>query len=302
VVFIGQLVGKWSEGGWMALISFSVLALVAHAVLLSPAGYRHARQVNRIVHEKARVEGGMASIVKWQAFKMQEYRFRLMIAFGSFLELFGLRQLAQQPIAGAATGGFSMHVSRFYSTITRAASSHPVNPERPSAEAAQPAKAVQPETRNTPAASRSEPYPLVGNIVRHRVILPVDHITQGTLTALRYARSLASDVTAVHVSMDKAETEQLQKDWPAWGDGVRLVVLDSPHNMVLEPLLQYIQSLMALRRPNEVITVVVPQYVHPRWWSNLARTQMAVLLRLALPFQTGIVITDVPYALEGDGD
>jgi hypothetical protein len=42
--------------------------------------------------------------------------------------------------------------------------------------------------------------------------------------------------------------------------------------------------------------------VHPRWWSNLARTQMAVLLRLALPFQTGIVITDVPYALEGDGD
>jgi hypothetical protein len=28
------------------------------------------------------------------------------------------------------------------------------------------------------------------------------------------------------------------------------------------------------------------------------RTQMAVLLRLSLPFETGVVITDVPYEVE----
>src|SRR5512146_3459512 len=105
IVFIGQLVGKWSEGGWVVLFSFSILALLAHLVLLSPTGYRGARQVNRIVHEKARVEGGMASIVKWQAFKMQEYRFRLMIAISSFLELFGVGQLSPQPVAALAGGG-----------------------------------------------------------------------------------------------------------------------------------------------------------------------------------------------------
>src|SRR5512141_2977975 len=106
IVFVGQLVGKWSEGGWVVLFSFSILALLAHLVLVSPTGYRGARQVNRIVHEKARVEGGMASIVKWQAFKMQEYRFRLLIAFSSFLELFGVRQLGPQPLALAAAGDF----------------------------------------------------------------------------------------------------------------------------------------------------------------------------------------------------
>jgi hypothetical protein len=72
--------------------------------------------------------------------------------------------------------------------------------------------------------------------------------------------------------------------------------------MVLEPLLEYIQSLMEVRRSSETLTVVVPQSVRQRWWSNLMRTQMAVLLRLALPFETGIVITDVPYVLDGDGD
>lgn len=138
------------------------------------------------------------------------------------------------------------------------------------------------------------------HIVRHRLIVPVTGIHQGTLTALRYARSLSDDVTAVHVSMDPVETQNLQTQWPIWGEGVRLVVRDSPHHMVLEPLLQYIQGLLTLRQPNEIITVVVPQSIHPRWWSNLMRTQMAVLLRLSLPFQTGIVITDVPYALESE--
>jgi hypothetical protein len=68
--------------------------------------------------------------------------------------------------------------------------------------------------------------------------------------------------------------------------------------MVLEPLIQYIQKVMSAKQINEIITVVVPQLVRPRWWSNLTRTQLAALLRMALPFETGIVITDVPYSLE----
>jgi hypothetical protein len=308
VVFVGQLVGKWSEGGWIALVSFSILALIAHAVLLSPAGYREARQVNRIVHEKARVEGGMASIVKWQAFKMQEYRFRLMIAISSFLELFGVGQLAAQP-AVAMAGGETMRIPQLTlrgrkqetSTGTSGSWQGPAGRARreTAAAAVATAKAVTPAQPHE--ATGPQQYALPPRVVRHRIVLPVSTINQGTLTGLRYALSLSSDVTAVHVSMDRDETEQLKQAWPMWGEGVRLVVLDSPHNMVLEPLLRYIQSLMALKRANEVITVVVPQSIRPRWWSNLSRTQMAVLLRLSLPFETGIVITDVPYVIEPGG-
>ena len=143
-----------------------------------------------------------------------------------------------------------------------------------------------------------EHYYLPPRIVRHRILVPVDAVKQGTLTALRYAHSLSDDVTAIHVSTDAGETMKLQNDWLTWGEGIRLVVLASPHNMMLEPLLEYIQKLMSIRQEDEIITVVVPQSIEPRWWSNLVRTQMAVLLRLALPFETGIVITDVPYALE----
>ena len=31
LVFVGQIVGKWEEGGWVVLISFSVLVLAAQS-------------------------------------------------------------------------------------------------------------------------------------------------------------------------------------------------------------------------------------------------------------------------------
>ncbi|MDH7498816.1 MAG: APC family permease [candidate division NC10 bacterium] len=133
------------------------------------------------------------------------------------------------------------------------------------------------------------------HIARHRVILPISGVHRGTLAALHYARSLSPDVTAVHVSIDPAETERVRQKWELWGDGVRLVILDSPYRLLIEPLLSYIEEVSAHRQPNETITIVVPHFVPRRWWNNLLHTHAAMLLRLALLFKPGIVITDVPY-------
>jgi amino acid transporter len=133
---------------------------------------------------------------------------------------------------------------------------------------------------------------------RHRVIIPISGVHRGSLAALDYALSLSPDVTAVHVSIDPAEAERLRAKWERWGNGVRLVVLDSPYRLMLEPLLGYIEQLAALRQPHEAMTIVVPQFVPKRWWHNLLHTQTAVLLRLALLFRKGIVVTDVPYQVQ----
>ena len=92
IVFVGQIVGKWEEGGWVVLISFSVLALLAHGLLLSPLGYRQPHQIRRIVRDKARVQGSMASIVEWQSLKMQEYRYGLLALISRAFELVGVRR------------------------------------------------------------------------------------------------------------------------------------------------------------------------------------------------------------------
>ena len=135
-------------------------------------------------------------------------------------------------------------------------------------------------------------------IPRHRVIMLVSSVHRGTLVALRYARSLSDDVTAVHVSIDLDEAEKVQHKWELWGDGVRLVILDSPYRLLLEPLLEYIEEVASHRRPNEILTIVVPQFVPKRWWHNLLHTQAATLLRIVLLFKPGVVITDVPYQVD----
>ncbi len=115
-VFLGQLIGKWDEGGWVALIGFTVLAILAHMLLLSPLGYREPKQIHRIVREKARVQGAMASIVEWQSLKMQEYRHslrgRILIGVARFFELFGVRRPIRYEPVPAAAGDYdhALHV------------------------------------------------------------------------------------------------------------------------------------------------------------------------------------------------
>jgi hypothetical protein len=91
-VFIGQIVGKWTEGGWVVLITFSILILAANTLLISPIGYRDPKQIHRIVREKARVQGSMGSIVEWQSLKMQEYRYTVLVLITRVFEVLGVRR------------------------------------------------------------------------------------------------------------------------------------------------------------------------------------------------------------------
>ena len=65
----------------------------------------------------------------------------------------------------------------------------------------------------------------------------------------------------MHVSIDPAQAEAVRQKWEHWGGGVRLVILESPYRLLLEPLLQYIAEIAESRQRNETITIVVPQFV-----------------------------------------
>lgn len=138
-------------------------------------------------------------------------------------------------------------------------------------------------------------YSSSAQTTRHRVILLLAGVHCGSLTALRYARSISPDVTALHVSIDPLESKKVREKWSVYGEGTRLVILESPYRLLIEPVMQYIDSLLAVRRSNELLTIIVPQFVPAHWWENLLHNQTALLLRFALLFKAGIVIVEVPY-------
>ncbi len=89
-IFVGQIVTKWNEGGWVVLIVFSLLILFANLILLSPAGYRDPEDIHRVIREKSRIHGAMGNIVEWQSLKMQEYRYTLLLGIARFFGMFGI--------------------------------------------------------------------------------------------------------------------------------------------------------------------------------------------------------------------
>jgi len=143
-----------------------------------------------------------------------------------------------------------------------------------------------------------EGYQPETRVMHQKVIMPISGVHKGTLAALRFARTLSDDITVVNISSDVDETAKLQDKWQMWGEGFRLVVLDSPYRLFIEPLLAYIDEIDANKQENEIITIVVPQFVTSHWYTNLLHTRTADTLRRVLLFRKDIVIMEVPYQVD----
>jgi amino acid transporter len=132
--------------------------------------------------------------------------------------------------------------------------------------------------------------------VHNTVLMPIGGMQRAVVEALRYAETLSDDVRAVYVDIDPRATEQIRRDWESWGGRVRLIVLPSPYRSVMEPLLDYIRSVER-ERPDDYVTVILPEFVPARWWQHLLHNQSALLIKGALLFRPNTVVTSVPFHL-----
>lgn len=133
--------------------------------------------------------------------------------------------------------------------------------------------------------------------VKTTVLLLVPKIHKGILQAIAYAKSMARDVRAVHVTLDPKSVGQVKEDWNRFGADIPLVILESPYRSLIEPLTEYIDQAIA-EEPDAMITVIVPQAVPKRWYHGLLHNNVTVPLKLALGARKNVVITNVRYFLK----
>jgi amino acid transporter len=145
--------------------------------------------------------------------------------------------------------------------------------------------------------SLSEGRP-VGEVLRHTALVLVSGIHRGVIPALEYAKSIAPDnTTALYVDLDPEEVAKVQAKWAQWGRDVPLVVLPSPYRSLIRPILGYIDEMDKLYE-DDVLTVILPEFIPSKWWQHLLHNQTALLIKAALLFRKGIIVTSVPYHLE----
>lgn len=134
-------------------------------------------------------------------------------------------------------------------------------------------------------------------ICHNRVIVPIGDVHRAVLAALHYAQSLSGDVTAVYVETDPTRTPRILEKWQKWGKGIPLEVLPSPYRSILRPLVHYVDQISDPARRDEVVTIVLPQFVTARPWQQLLHNQTALLIQMAFLFRREVIVVNVPFHL-----
>src|SRR6266700_341330 len=135
---------------------------------------------------------------------------------------------------------------------------------------------------------------------QHTVLVLIGDVHRGVVRAVQYAKTLAGPavaVRAVYVEIDPARTHRMEEKWAKCGFGVPLVVLASPYRSLLRPLLEYIDQIQS-RGDDQMVTIVLPEFLPRKWWQHVLHNQTALLVKSALLFHKNIVVSDVPYLLK----
>jgi hypothetical protein len=129
------------------------------------------------------------------------------------------------------------------------------------------------------------------------VLVPVGSFHKGLIPALQFAETLSADVRAVYIEIDPSRTPTVREKWEQWGEGHVLVVLESPYRSLVEPLVQYIDQVER-EREDDVIVVVLPEFVPAKWWEKILHGHSGLILKFALLHKRNVIVCNVRYFLE----
>ncbi|MEP6625893.1 MAG: APC family permease [Acidimicrobiia bacterium] len=131
--------------------------------------------------------------------------------------------------------------------------------------------------------------------MNHTVVVLVGSVHRGVLEALAYAQSMRpTRLIAVTVVSDEEEQEKIARQWAQFNITVPLEIVFSPYRELARPVLRFVEELDA-QRDDDIITVVIPEFVVSSWWGQLLHNQSALFLKGRLLFRKGTVVTSVPY-------
>ncbi|MGH2595689.1 MAG: APC family permease [Actinomycetota bacterium] len=133
-----------------------------------------------------------------------------------------------------------------------------------------------------------------GDIGENHVVLLVSDFGEATAEALGYIRSSRPrDVRAVYAVAGDAVPPEVQARWRTFaGGGGDLEPLRLQGGDVLSATRAFLRSLP--RRPNDFVSVIVPEQIRESLFGYLVRRRSVVRLKAGLLREANVVVTDVP--------
>ena len=130
-------------------------------------------------------------------------------------------------------------------------------------------------------------------------VVLVGQLHRGSFEAIRFARTIASELVAVHVDLGGGKAQRFKEQWERQVPEVPLVILESPYRSLMDPVVEFVARFEREHRRSRdrFCVVVLPVFVTRHRWENLLHNQSTILLRNALRAQGTRVVTTVGFYL-----
>lgn len=130
---------------------------------------------------------------------------------------------------------------------------------------------------------------------RNIVVIPLASPTQAVAKAIRYAKVINPDkIYAVHVCTDEVKGHKVERLWKELEPDIEMVLVPSPYRQLTDPLVRFIIRLRRHTGPDDVITVLIPEFEPKKLWHRLLHNQSGWLLRARMLNFLDVVIVTVP--------
>ena len=135
------------------------------------------------------------------------------------------------------------------------------------------------------------------------VVVPVTNVSRLTQHALSEALSLSDQVIAVTVVFDGEPVGMPEADverrWQEWDPGVELRVLHTDYASIVQPIVAFVDELLAAH--DRQVVVLIPVVIPDRLRYRLLHNQIDLLLASELRRRPDVVVARVPMPIHPSG-
>lgn len=144
---------------------------------------------------------------------------------------------------------------------------------------------------------RIEPGQLPDPTIRQFVLVPIDTVNYASLRALAFARSMSTQILAVHVNIDPERAQSTKEKMSKFAPDITLITLDSPYRQFVRPMIAYVEALHQ-QNPDAFVTIILPEFIPAHFWEKALHGRTAQRLRSEFEMHPNVAVVLVPYLLE----
>lgn len=144
---------------------------------------------------------------------------------------------------------------------------------------------------------RIQPGQLPDATIQQFVLTPIDTVNYASLRALAFARSMSSQIIAIHVNTDSARAQGTKEKMAKYAPDINLVILDSPYRQFVRPMIAYVEALHQ-QNPDAFVTIILPEFIPAHFWEKALHGRTAQRLRSEFETHPNVAVVLVPYLLE----